>query len=39
MNMNVVRNNSSKRINIINMHAYDKLVALATLVWPTVAVP
>ena len=40
MNMNVVRNNSSKRINIINMHAYDKLVALGrTLVWPTVAVP
>ena len=29
MNMNVVRNNSSKRINIINMHAYDKLVAFS----------
>lgn len=29
MNMNVVRNNSSKRMNIINMHAYDKLVAFS----------
>lgn len=29
MNMNVVRNNSSKRMNVINMHAYDKLVAFS----------
>ena len=29
MNMNVVRNNGSKRMNIINMHAYDKLVAFS----------
>ena len=29
MNMNVVRNNGSKRMNVINMHAYDKLVAFS----------
>lgn len=29
MNMNVVRNNSSKRMNVINMHANDKLVAFS----------
>ena len=29
MNMNVAKFNSSKRINIINMHAYDKLVAFS----------
>lgn len=29
MNMNVVRNNSSKRMNVINMHAYDKLGAFS----------
>lgn len=29
MNMNVVRNNSSKRMNVINMHAYGKLVAFS----------
>ena len=31
MNMNVAKLNNSKRMNFINMHAYDKLVALATL--------
>lgn len=29
MNMNVVRNNSSKRMNVINMNAYGKLVAFS----------
>lgn len=29
MNMNVAKFNNSKRMNFINMHAYDKLVAFS----------